>query len=186
MNQYMSMYYNGQKIAAKTGNQEITRAAYDLLPTDTKNNGTAYFVTDDNSSEYEKLVRLSALLGDADALAGYGDGTVIGCLNDIIERLGGISMEVIKSQGVVSEITFNYDDTPPTPVTPVDTSGMSDDEIIDHIEDVIGDEEDLNDLGFTNVVSAIISIYQRLAGITFEYNDTTSTVTMNYSSTDPQ
>ena len=172
---------DGQIVA--TNIKELTTSQYNALSTAQKNNGNIYAISDYTSDEYAKLTRIGNLVGNPDRLVDYADGTIIGAIADLYNRLNGISFNV---DTTTNEIELNYDATPPTPVTPIDPSTMTDDEKIDYLEDLVGDPDDLAALGFTNAAAAIRWLYAKLGGCEISYNDQTDTVTLVYNSTNPK
>ena len=172
---------DGQMVA--TNVKVLTNQQYNQLDTAVRNDGNIYVISDYESDDYAKLVRLGNTVGNGDRLVDYADGTVIGAIVDLYNRLNGISFNVDTTN---DEIQLDYDPTPPTPVTPTDISGMTDDEKIDYYEQLVGDPADLYALGFTNVAAAVRWLYAKLGGCEIDYDDATSTVKLIYNSSNPK
>ena len=165
--------YNGQVIATNANATDITQSNYDSLSTAAKNNGTAYMV---NSTDEQiiKLLYALGLIGDQTALSGIADGTVAGAVEDLYNRLGGCEFSIEEIEGV---LTLTYDDDPaPSGNTPVDISELTtDDEKIDALLALIGDKSTLEATGNATIVDAILDIYDRLNGFSFEVDTTGAT-----------
>ena len=169
---------DGKVVSTSEQAKPITIAEYEALSEEERNNGTAYYISDYDDNEYKKLIKVGNVIGREERLSGYADGTIIGAIVDIYNRLGGLSLSLDKDDVIV----FSYDGTAPTPaVTPGASENMTDLEKINHFQEVIGDVAALNNIGFSNVIAAIRSIYDRLGGVEFDYNDATSSFSMIYS-----
>ena len=174
---------DGKIVSTSEQVKTVTVAEYNALTEEERNDGTSYYVSDYDDTEYKKLIKVGNVIGSDEKLSGYADGTIVGAIVDLYNRLGGISL----SLGVNDEVIFDYDDTTPTPVTSPDApKEMTDLEKIEHYQKVIGNETDLNNLGFSNIVTAILNLYSRLNGVQFEYDATTSTFKMIYSDSNPK
>ena len=174
---------DGKIVSTNEQVKTITMAEYNALSEEERNNGTSYFISDYDVYEYKKLVKIGVVIGDDAKLSGYADGTIVGAIIDIYNRLNGVSFTV----GANNEVSFVYDGTPPTAVDPVPLpEDMTDYEKIAHYQEAIGDESGLNNLGFTNVIAAIRDIYAKLNGIQFKYDDESATLKMIYSDTNPK
>lgn len=174
---------DGKIVSTSEQIRTITMAEYNALSDEERNDGTSYFVSDYDDNEYKKLVKVGNIIGNDDKLSGYADGTIVGAILDLYGRLNGVSFSVNAND----EISFVYDDTTPTPVGPAPSpNDMTDSEKITHYQEVIGNETDLNNIGFTNVIAAIRDLYAKLNGIQLEYNDATTTLKMIYSDSNPK
>lgn len=160
-----------------------TREEYEALSDEVKNNGNAYFTPDDYDTEYTKLVHMGFVIGNDEELSGYADGTIVGAILDLYDRLGGLSLRLDAN----NNIEFVYNDEEVTPAEPAgNIEYLTDADKINHIEDVIGSEDDLYNLGHPTIVSAIKSLYARLNGISMTYNDTEETLKISYSDDTPK
>ena len=174
---------DGKIVSTNEQVKTVTIEEYNSLTEEERNDGTSYFISDYDDNEYKKLVKVGNIIGNDSKLSGYADGTIVGAIVDLYSRLNGVSFSV----GANDEVSFVYDDTTPTPVDPVPSpDDMTDYEKIVHYQEVIGNETELNNLGFTNIINAIRDLYAKLNGIQLEYNDETATLKMIYSDTNPK
>ena len=174
---------DGKIVSTNEQVKTVTIEEYNSLTEEERNDGTSYFISNYDDNEYKKLVKVGNIIGNDSKLSGYADGTIVGAIVDLYSRLNGVSFSV----GANDEVSFVYDDTTPTPVDPVPSpDDMTDYEKIVHYQEVIGNETELNNLGFTNIINAIRDLYAKLNGIQLEYNDKTATLKMIYSDSNPK
>lgn len=174
---------DGKIVSTNEQVKTVTIEEYNSLTEEERNDGTSYFISNYDDNEYKKLVKVGNIIGNDSKLSGYADGTIVGAIVDLYSRLNGVSFSV----GANNEVSFVYDGTTPTPVDPVPSpDDMTDYEKIVHYQEVIGNETELNNLGFTNIINAIRDLYAKLNGIQLEYNDVTATLKMIYSDSNPK
>lgn len=170
----MSLVYNGKIIATNSPQTTISRAEYDALPPEVKNDPSInFFIYDDEESDYERLLKLSTAIGASDALKDYADGTVIGALKDIYDRLGGLSFAIDPE---FNHVEATYSDENPNNVIQQLNDDASVSEKIEYLNQIVGDVDQLGDTGFDTIVAAILDIYGRLNDLSFAYRADTDTV----------
>jgi hypothetical protein len=166
---------NGKLVAGNT--QAVTLkddAEYEALSNDEKMDADkVYLVPDTSADDYQRLLKLSEVMGSIDDIANYADGTIIGVINDIYDRLGGLSFKINESTGCLN-VTYSDEVTPATITTPA--TYVTDVEKINHMESVIGDQEKLASIGFGTVIGALVDIYNRLDGLSFSFDTTNEVV----------
>ena len=170
----MSLVYNGNVIATNSPQISISLAEYNSLPEEVKNNDNInFFIYDDGETNYERLLTLSTVIGSTSALSQYADGTIIGAINDIYQRLGGLSFAMDPNS---NQIELTYSDENPNNVIQQFNDEVSIEEQISQLSQIVGDIESLPSTGFNTIISAIIDIYERLNDLSFAYNEDTNTV----------
>lgn len=179
----MSIMLGGKIVSTSKQMQTVTAEEYAKLSVEEQMNGNAYFISDSFDDEYKKLIHMGTVIGNDEDLAGYADGTVIGAIVDLYNRLGGMSLQLDANNNI--EFVYNDED-----ITPAESAGhveyLTDAEKINHMEDVIGTEDDLYNLGYPTLVSAIRGLYSKLNGISMSYNDETQVLKLSYSDDAPR
>lgn len=174
------LLYNGKEVGA-SGDKlvSLTQAEYDALSDEEKNNGDAYFITDSTDAEYRKLLHISDVIGSKADLAGFADGTIIGAIKDLYERLGGVSFKVEAGTNYLQAI-YNDEPTDNVSTLPPASEYMSDTERIEYLGELIGQESDLASTGHGTIIGAILGLYSALGGFSFAYNEITNSVDVSY------
>lgn len=153
----------------------ITQAEYDALSDEEKLGDNAYFITD-SDEDYERIIELQTLLGPSDRLDGISDGTVIGALLDLYERLGGFSFSM---DPLTNDLIASHNDEVDTGSVTVKTHFSSDSEKLDFLFSILGDASELTTIGYTNIVDAIADMYERFAGLKFSPSEDKTTMNIS-------
>ena len=162
--------------------QTKTQEEYNNLSEEKKNDGTTYFISDVDDSEYRKILNVGFTLGSEDKLAQLGYTDIVSAIVDLFSRLGGISLRLDGNQN----IEFVYNSEEPTPATPVSIpENATDAEKIAYYETLIGDMTPLNELGFSNLVAALNALFDKLHGMSLSYNEENDTLKIAYNSDTP-
>ena len=170
----MALVYNGKRVATNNPQITISRQEYDSLPPEVKNDpNNTFFIHDDNVSDHEKLVTMSTVIGSAEWLENYADGTVIGAIKDLYTRLGGLSFKIDPE---FNHVQATYSDEVPNNEIQQLAEDATLEEQIAYLSTIIGDTSGLAETGYDNVVGAIIDMYARLNSLTFAFNNDTGTV----------
>ena len=173
---------NGKIVSTSDQIQSMSQAEYDALTDEKKNDGTTYFITDVDDSQYRKILNVGFTIGSESKLAELGYTDLVSAIVDFYERLGGISLRLDANQN----IEFVYNSEEPTPATPVTIpENATDAEKIAHYETLIGDMSKLYELGFSNVVAALDTLYDKLSGMALSYNEESDTLKISYNSDTP-
>lgn len=171
---------NGQVI---TDDISIKQKDYESLPIEERKNGATFYISDDGLSEHERISNLNALIGNKDLLSTTGgDGTIIGAIVELYNRLGGLSFQMNEETNIYE----SYYNTGVTPVTvPTLKDDATDSERLAYFESIFGSAEKLGELGVSSIVGAIDNLYRRLGGLTFSYDEVDDNLTVNYISENP-
>lgn len=170
----MALVYNGQVIATNTPQVTLSRAEYDALPAEVKNDPTiTFFIHDDEENDYKKLLKISTIVGSESLLAGYADGTIIGAIKDLYDRTGGLSFAIDPEN---NHVEATYSDENPNNIIQQLADNATDTEKIAHLEALLGDVKNLEGTGYATLVEAIIDLYKRLDDLSFAYRADTETV----------
>lgn len=170
----MSLVYDGQVVATNSPQVTISRAAYEALPTEQKNDPNVnYYIYDEYETEYKKLVKLMTLIGSEASLAGHADGTIIGVIKDIYDRLGGLAFKIDPEY---NHIEATLSDENPNNVIQQLNPNATDSEKIAYLETLLGNPNDLTGIGYDTLVSALLDFYAKLDGLTFAFRTDTETV----------
>ena len=173
----MGIMVDGELRATNSPRSELTGSQYANLTNAQKNNGTAYYVTDENDSTYQKIQHLKNIIGNIDDLSGYGDGTIIGALQELVDRMGGITFS-LDDNGTY--VIGTYDDSAVTPATINPPASESVDDVADHLIDLVGSTTALANCGYSTVVGAILDMFDRISDLGFSYNSTLGVLTVEY------
>lgn len=170
----MALVYNGEVIATNNPQVTLSRAEYDALSPEVKNDPSiTFFIHDDGENDYKKLLKLSTVVGSETQLADYADGTIIGAIKELYDRIGGLSFAIDPEFNHIKAI---YNDDNPNNIIQQLADNASDSEKIAHLEALLGDVTNLNSTGYDTIVGAIIDLYERLDNLSFMYRDDTNTV----------
>ncbi len=170
----MALVYNGEIIATNTPQVTLSRAEYDALSPELKNDPSiTFFIYDDEENDYKKLLKISTVVGSESQLAGYADGTIIGAIKDLYDRLGGLSFAIDPEY---NHVEATYSDENPNNVIQQLAENATDSEKIAHLEALLGDVANLTGTGYDTIVGAIVDLYTRLNELSFAYNSGTNTV----------
>lgn len=170
----MSLVFNGRIVSTNNPQVSITREEYEKLPQEMKDDPSiTFFIIDDNDDDHKKLLELTSLIGSEEVLAKYADGTVLGAIKELYDRLGGLSFSVDPE---FNHVEAKYSDENPNNDIQQLAGNANDSAKIAHLETIIGDAKKLEGTGYDSVVSAIVDLYGRLNNFAFAYNSETSTV----------
>lgn len=166
-----------------TDDIDVTQSQYEQLPEEEKNNGACFFISDDGLSEHDRLVNLNAVIGNQSLLANLGgDGTLVGAIVELYNRLGGLSFEMNEETNIFQ----SYYNPTVTPVeVPTLDADASDSEKLAYYETLFGSPEKLGELGVSTLIGAIDNLYRRLGGLVFSYSETDDILNVNYINQNP-
>ena len=142
---------------------------YESYMTKQKRNSAEYIVRH-TDIKFQKLIHAMNLLGLKEDLVGIADGTISGAINRFYFQLGDCILSINEEN---KNLVITYDPLPPSGITPIDISSLTDDEAkIDALLELIGDPELLATTGNTTVRAALKEIDERLNDFSFEYDTT--------------
>ena len=173
------LYVDGKLIATDNQMVKISEEDYNKLPDSKKNNGDVYFVDSGNdSASNAKLIHLMSSIGNTSKLTNVSsDGTIVGAILSLYERLGGMSFS-IDEEGEALKATYSDEVTPvEIPDIPV---YLSDEEKIKYYMNILGDINKIGEKGFTNLSDMLLNIYNRLNGLSFVFDSETGNVDISY------
>lgn len=173
----MGIMIDGKLNATNSPRSELTESQYNDLSSSQKNNGTTYFITDANDSTYQKIQHLKNIIGNIDDLSAYGDGTIIGALQELVDRMGGFTFSLDANE---SYVIGTCDDSQPTPATIDPPASDSDDDVADHLIELVGSTTALANCGYSTVVGAILDLFDRIQDFSFSHNSKLGVLTLEY------
>lgn len=167
---------DGQIIASADQAIEITREQYEALSDKEKNDPLkTYYITDDEPDSRQQFIALKSLIGNEKNMTGISDGTIIGAIKELYERLGGLKFTV-NPETMDFSATYDPRTTEPAVITKADTTLMTDKEKIEYFNTLIGDLSELEKLGHDSIISALKDLYNRMSELAFRYVPESNTV----------
>lgn len=164
------IYLNGKVVANVTPDIiSLTQSEYDILTDEQKMNGTVYFITDGEDDNFARLSYIDSVIGTADQISNIADGTIIGVIKLLYERLGGLSFVVDTTTGQYTT-TYNADE-PEIADTPTMSDFESDTQKIEHLCDILGSPDDLSKMGYISISEALVDLVKRFGGLSFTYDE---------------
>ena len=160
---------NGRVVGTANLERELTQAEYDALPEAEKNSGDyTYFVKDYGDTDHARVVNMAAALGNTEQLSNIADGTVFGAIKDLYDRLGGLFLSVDPEYKYL-QVRDNAENI--SHAIPELSANMTEAEKVAWLMAIMGSSSDLEETGYSTVVSAIIDMYQRLNNLSIAMND---------------
>ena len=168
-----SIRFNGNIVATNNPEADMTEQAYSQLSTAQKNDGTTRFMTDEVDDEWNVLMHCIDLIGSESRLEPYGQ-TVIGAIVSLYDRINDISL-VVDAANYSLQAVYNDDATPSYNIPPINSYNTQEEQI-DAIAELLGDEQDLIATGNTTIIGAIVDLNTRLNAFTLSWNEELETL----------
>lgn len=168
-----TLRFNGNIVGTVNPEADITEAAYAALTPTQQNDGTTRFMTDEVDDEWNVLMHCIDLIGSESRLEPYGQ-TVIGAIVSLYDRINDISL-VVDAANYSLQAVYNDDATPSYNIPPIN-SYATQEEQIDAIAALLGDEQDLIATGNTTIIGAIVDLNTRLNAFTLSWNEELETL----------
>jgi hypothetical protein len=111
---------------------------------------------------------MAAALGNTEQLSNIADGTVFGAIKDLYDRLGGLFLSVDPEYKYL-QVRDNAENI--SHAIPELSTNMTEAEKVAWLMAIMGSSSDLEETGYSTVVSAIIDMYQRLNNLSIAMND---------------
>lgn len=156
----MQVVRNGTVVSNYTPEQNLTQDEFDILPEEEKDNGTTYYV-ENNEEIYDVHKRINdiiSLLGSTSILKTLGNGTIIGTIVALYKQLGDFNFETDISSKEVSGIQT----TPYLSEIGGVSANSTDKEKLDYLVNVIGNYDDLVNIGYASISSALEAVFHKL------------------------
>lgn len=164
----------GRVVATNTPQIPVTKAEYDAIDDSIKNDPKyTFYVTDYTDTDHQKVIELTSAIGSVDQLKGIADGTVLGAIKEIYDRLGGLYFAV-DPENTYLQARENSENI--SNALQNLNADASDSEKIAYLESIMGNPDDLAATNYATAVAAIVDMYQRLNQLSFTVNDATGTV----------
>lgn len=165
----MSLAYNGNIVATNSPQVTLSEAEWLALPEEQRNDPNInYFIYDKDDNDYQRLVRIMRVVGSEEVIKDLPGGTIISAIKELFVRLNNISFSIDPE---FKNVVANYVETHPNNDIPQLEDDATDSEKIAYLTTIMGSTEDLANCGFDTIAGALSTLYGRLGGLGFAYNN---------------
>ena len=159
---------NNNVVASAENLVRISSQDFANLSQAEKDNGDIYFIYDADDYNAVAARNASKLIGTGTIVSGGMSRTLVGAINDLYTRLGGMRFSY---NSTTHQVEQTYD--PPAAsevITAQNTDTMTDEELITYLNSFIGSTATLASMGYNSVAEGIADLLDRLGGVRFVHN----------------